>query len=240
MKGVLVTVVALCGCDRVFGLERPPQVDAPLEVDAPPPDEDGDGILDTIDACPGTFDTREDRDDDGLPDACDPHPDVRGDAIRSFASFSGGFDAWVPSNAYAWERGTSLHNLVDTAISLGASGIDRFATIELGYTAATYPATSSLRLTMQGATSAVTCFINYDPPDFGLFLTNSGSSSVSIQDPVQRIVLHADAAGTTCSNAAGSRTSTDVAGPDPTSFSISLENGLRIELRYAVVYESPG
>lgn len=227
----MVAIVALGGCDRVFDLHRPPQ------LDAPPPDEDQDGIPDSVDMCPGTFDTNEDADSDGVGDACDPHPGTPGDAIRSFASFDGFDDGWSPVDPAAWE-GNPLHNLVDTAFSRAASGTAHFATIEVGYTATTYPASASLRLTMQGATSAVTCFVNYDPPDFGLFLADSGTDSVSIQTPVQRLVFHADAASTTCSNAAGKRTSTNVVGPDPTSFSISLENGLRIELRYAVVYES--
>ena len=232
MGKLALVVIALGGCDSVFDLHRPPQ------LDAPPADEDGDGIADATDPCPGTFDAGEDRDGDDLPDACDPHPDTAGDTLRSFASFEDGFGGWVPTDVGAWSFEGALHNLADTGIALPASGAGHFATIELGYTATTYPAASSLRLAMQGATSSVTCFINYDPPDFGLFLANSGPDSVSIQTPVQRIVFHADAESTRCSNAAGQRTTSTVAGPDPTSFSISLELGLRIELRYAAIYES--
>jgi formylglycine-generating enzyme required for sulfatase activity len=49
--------------------------------DAGPPDQDGDGVPDATDDCPGTPDPQQaDRDGDGAGDACDPCPDG-GDAV---------------------------------------------------------------------------------------------------------------------------------------------------------------
>ena len=102
MRGlVLFGVLGLAACDAVFGLERDgtPQVDA--AVDARPADtadyprdggiapgtcwntdtqvethdEDGDGVHDPCDNCPGRFNgDQKDADFDGVGDPCDPHP----------------------------------------------------------------------------------------------------------------------------------------------------------------------
>ncbi len=93
-RSLLVIVVALSGCDQVFGLERP---------DAPPPscggdsihDEDEDGVRDLCDNCPGIAnplqeDVREVNTGalaDGVGDACDPRPTLDGDYIERLQTF---------------------------------------------------------------------------------------------------------------------------------------------------------
>jgi hypothetical protein len=93
-------LIALAGCNQVFGLE-------PTElVDAAPPDRDRDGILDHDDNCPDGANTDQaDLDRDGIGnvcdncllvanttqadlgdgdmigDACDPHPTLAGDCL---------------------------------------------------------------------------------------------------------------------------------------------------------------
>lgn len=82
MKGfalVLALVLALAGCDTVFGLSRPPP-DA--MGDAPPDaaDADGDSIADEIDNCPNVGNPDQlDRDGDRRGDACDLCPLVADD-----------------------------------------------------------------------------------------------------------------------------------------------------------------
>ncbi len=46
----------------------------PTETATVPPDSDGDGIADVVDACPGVADSGLDSDADGIDDACDPTP----------------------------------------------------------------------------------------------------------------------------------------------------------------------
>ena len=82
---------ALAGCDQVFDLDRPE-----LPIDAPAPcvsavghDEDGDGIDDACDGCPGIANPgQEDRDGDGVGDRCDPRPDQATEARVRFISFA--------------------------------------------------------------------------------------------------------------------------------------------------------
>ncbi len=99
-----LVIASLAGCDQVFGLERP---------DAPPPacseltthDEDGDGVVDTCDSCPGIGnplqeDVRETEAGalpDGVGDACDPRPTVSGDHVERFLAFT------EPSSISDWE-----------------------------------------------------------------------------------------------------------------------------------------
>lgn len=77
------------GCNLVFQLPDPMAADAPpVAIDGPEPtgpDEDGDGIANERDNCPGTPNPlQEDRDGDGVGDACDPAPDRDGDRIAWF------------------------------------------------------------------------------------------------------------------------------------------------------------
>lgn len=104
-----VAFIALCGaCTQVFDISQT----APLP-DAPPAvDTDGDGVSDAGDNCPALANDQNDEDDDGVGDlcdncplvrnptqqstgdldqvgdACDPRPDITGDCLVVFDSFS--------------------------------------------------------------------------------------------------------------------------------------------------------
>jgi hypothetical protein len=80
-----LAVLALAGCDKIIGLQKPEFFDAPP---AGLRDEDGDSIDDAEDKCP-TVPDREQRneDNDELGDACDPNPGMPGDRLK-FYSFA--------------------------------------------------------------------------------------------------------------------------------------------------------
>jgi hypothetical protein len=89
----LAVVVALVGCDAVFGVKPPGTLDAqPIDgraIDAPAlHDEDHDGVVDMLDNCPNVPNPDQgDLDGDGVGDVCDPHPTVAGDRIVLFDPF---------------------------------------------------------------------------------------------------------------------------------------------------------
>jgi hypothetical protein len=98
-----VAFVALCGCDKLFDIDRLPDVDGDSGIvlpmddggfgDAAPclpvgHDEDGDAIDDACDACPTIASDTADADGDGLPNACDRDDSPTGDRILFYSTFA--------------------------------------------------------------------------------------------------------------------------------------------------------
>ena len=82
----LVVVVLLAGCDQIIHLHATTMIDAsPCTLKPDDPnfhDEDGDGIENDCDNCPGIFNQdQKDQDGDGVGDACDPHLTLKGDQL---------------------------------------------------------------------------------------------------------------------------------------------------------------
>lgn len=72
----LIWLLALAGCNQVYGLDgttiQPPEAGVIL-----PSDRDRDGVADDDDVCPGVPDDQQDRDGDGFGDACDGCPAIK-------------------------------------------------------------------------------------------------------------------------------------------------------------------
>lgn len=109
---ILCALLGGTGCDVLFGLDRVGglPVDAAHadgDGDAGPAscdgghDEDGDGVPDACDTCPGIPDDQTDSDEDGVGDACDPSP-LAANEIVLFASFADD-NTWTPVSGN-WTR----------------------------------------------------------------------------------------------------------------------------------------
>ncbi|MDQ3339153.1 MAG: thrombospondin type 3 repeat-containing protein [Myxococcota bacterium] len=87
----LFVVLALAGCDKVLGLKEHPLPDTPANGH----DEDNDGLGDAEDNCPTIKGSQEDSDQDGVGDLCDPNPGVA-NRIAAFYAFDTTPIEWVP------------------------------------------------------------------------------------------------------------------------------------------------
>src|SRR6188768_2436613 len=108
VRGIVVVLGAVTGCDYVLGLEQhfdaAVVVPADAQLDAiptmgnvmgcwgdvaDPNDDDGDGLKDGCDNCPGIENQlQRDTDTDGIGDACDPHPSFAIERLAFFHSFT--------------------------------------------------------------------------------------------------------------------------------------------------------
>lgn len=74
---------------------------------APPHDEDGDGIPDSIDVCPYLADPDQlDSDGDGVGDACDPAPNDPSQHLALFASLQPSDQPFAPAGTGTWMQDT--------------------------------------------------------------------------------------------------------------------------------------
>jgi hypothetical protein len=254
----VVLVLAACGCDQVFGLER--------DGGSPDLDEDGDGVLNAIDNCPGVVNTSQaDFDTDGVGDECDAHPMTAGDTLAEVEMFDDGFGpSWHPDTGTAWA-------IEDSAvISPDATGIvvttlqhplihATRPTIELGFEVATIgPDTGN-------STAENHVAVNLDYPALprgcwikeaahgnnvsNLFLTDDdGTNRLDDQDVTPEVTAGTsfvlrftrDAALSTCelagSRSGRSQTTIDLPPPnDALAPSITID-AVQIRLRYIVIY----
>lgn len=134
---LLACALVCSGCDVLFQLEHiEPGPDA-RECGAA--DEDGDGIPDACDGCPGMSDPAQaDDDGDGVGNACDPNGSVANAMLR-FDAFDDAAAAtrWVPLGASQWTfaAGSVSHDLADPEGELQFAMADTATelTIEAGF-----------------------------------------------------------------------------------------------------------
>ena len=135
MRGSLLVLVALTGCDSLFGLEREYEIDAPLPGDqcwsaTEPGNEDLDGFADGCDPCPADPDAAiNDTDGDTVGDFCDPDVQTADSRIIAFDGFTDTTD-WMTTGG-TWVTAKSEYR---QTLATGT------ATAEVTIPVAVYPA----------------------------------------------------------------------------------------------------
>src|SRR5258708_39010691 len=108
MRGAWLLVIA--GCDGLIGLHATGLADATAQPTCEPGanmlDEDGDGIANGLDDCPGIANaTQDDGDSDGVGDPCDPYRILTGDSIVDTSYFETSLACWMPDVDASWTLG---------------------------------------------------------------------------------------------------------------------------------------
>ncbi|MGE5183441.1 MAG: hypothetical protein ACM31C_15325 [Acidobacteriota bacterium] len=140
----VAAALGAAGCNQVFHLEE-----TSLRADAAPgTDEDGDGVPNASDDCPGIFDPAQaDGDGDGVGDACDPHPGMAIDQIAFVELFEGGSYALVPDQVASWQLANGMLTTVSspdtTDAQLSLHMMARAPTLEVGFTVLAYGSTTT-------------------------------------------------------------------------------------------------
>jgi hypothetical protein len=116
VRWVLVLAVLVAGCDKLFLMGV--QHDAAGPQDAPEHDEDGDGVIDRLDLCPGIFGNQDDTDGDLVGDACDASLNQGGDFLVRAEYFNGSTFSWTPTNVSDWSLGGDA---LTTTAAVGAT-----------------------------------------------------------------------------------------------------------------------
>jgi hypothetical protein len=252
-----IAVVALTGCNSLFSLDPTHLADADLtdafERPAMPCDErgvanldeDGDGIVNGMDNCPGIYNPDQaDRDSDDVGDVCDPNPDIAGDAIADTTYFQTGLGCWVPDTIENWSLPATPGEV--TTPSTGAATLTlqlavTDATIEVGLQAPAQQVSvlDALRLSASEQTANFDCRFatGADPVEM---YADSGGSSASVQFGAgyHRLHLHVDATGSSCDFDGALATDTEATSGTIDSFAL-YSDMTSIAFAYVVIYSSP-
>jgi len=259
-------LVLLAGCDAVLGLSKPVIADA-ARLDAPDAllgvhdprcetpdeiamddaaDEDGDGIANRIDNCPGKFDkSQNDMDHDGIGDVCDPHRTVFGDEFVDVSYFNTELGCWVPDTPSNWTLGNgsvTTPNSVTAVLSLTPTATR--GTLEVGFIATQTDSTSKIEVDLDYPGSIGFCFLSFDTSNTATLFAGDAFSSFSqntntmLGSTVHHLALTRDENGETC-NLDGSIL------PHPTPVTattvtakVTVTNAI-VSLTYTVLYSAP-
>jgi hypothetical protein len=207
----LVVVVALAGCQRVYGLQEAVPRDAGLPVpdigetatcEDPSTrvlDEDGDHVPNATDDCPGIYNVAQpDHDADGVGDACDPRPGLA-DHILDATYFETGFGCWTPDSVDHWTLagGTATATGgVDAVLALPTQA--PHATLEIQFEVPTFDTSvdnsMAFKLDYPGSTASCKVVIGPGGP-YTLLLASTGTTYTqldlqkSLNRDIHRIIV---------------------------------------------------
>lgn len=261
MMRVVVVVAALAGCNDVFGLHA-----TKLVLDAPDPcvlhagdpgffDEDGDGLDNRCDNCPGAYNAlQQDGDGDGVGDACDPHPTTPGDSLVATEYFDGPAYSWTPDVPASWQLAsgslTTTGAAAATSATLSLDAPANYPTIELGITTLGYSATQDeldLHLLVSGHDEGCAFYNDQPDPSMGPYLIkvfydgvyngqNQLLAPVSIGMPIHA-AFGTDAMVFPCTVQSATASAPTGVAPPTTLSKVSLEvHGMQASLQYALLY----
>ncbi len=136
---MVAAAVGAVGCNQILGVDQ-----THIRPDAAPgTDEDGDGVTNDVDNCPGIPNADQaDSDGDQVGDACDPHPTTPGDQIALAEFFEGSAYAFIPDQVANWSLDggmvttTAAPDSTDAALSL--TKVAKSPTLEIGFTLLDY------------------------------------------------------------------------------------------------------
>ena len=253
---VIGVIAALgAGCNSMLGV-----LETRLNADAAPnTDEDGDGIVNTADNCPGIYNpTQDDGDGDGVGDACDPHVGRSGDRILYTEFFEGTAISLVPSDPSSWSMSDGALTTAGAADSTDAMlTLKKSApspTLEVGVTVVDYGTanvlkTVDLTLAYPGSTGLCRIVSLHAGEPLGEVVTqvNMGDQYANaLETPVAAhaaISVQMTRDGATPGACLVAGTSTTVAAGSSSNFSdvtaaISVRNA-QVSLRYVLLYDVP-
>jgi hypothetical protein len=246
-------VLVLAGCNSLLGLANTVQVDAAehpsCEMGAAQLDEDGDGIPNGQDNCPGVYNiTQTDTDMDGVGDACDPNPTTPGDRIVDTTYFVTSLGCWVPDSIANWALANGSVTTPPPSVAINnnianmslAHATTR-PTLEVGFEVLDYNAagdTPVLQLVLDSAAAVIDCkitFVNLTlvvDMDFAMAKT-----VVPLGTAEHHFTLTVGSAASPCTLDATTAT-------DPRNFTGGTTVGLhvdnaRVAIDYTVLYDSP-
>ena len=264
----LALLVLLAGCDVVLGLKRGVPADAAPQ-DAPDAfveqhdpkcesnanvaaddmaDDDGDGVANGVDNCPGIFNAQQiDSDGDGLGDACDPNPTKPGDKFVDVSYFDSTLGCWTPDAGANWNLQTKPGFVTTAAtgvVTMTLASTAVHPTIEIGFDVLAPGTTEidAIRVGVSQSGSGGDCRV-VNSPGVGvaqISLDPGGASGgFTYSTGYHRLRFQLATTGELCTlDAARATNPNKVSSNPPTTLSIATDMN-SIAFDYAIVYDSP-
>ncbi len=246
MGWVAVLAVLLAGCNTLFDLERTTlRENASCEEHALDQDEDGDGVSNGDDNCPGIYNSvQTDRDRDDVGDVCDPFAMLAGDHIVDATVFEHDFGCWVPDPSTRWSLvGGAARAAVGTPVTLMLKTAITNPMIELGFRFVDPMMYGILRVSIAYPNDIDTCeVVTYLDRNDLLTWIDSADTLTERVGPVEgmhRLALSRNAMRGLCSlDVVSVQTPQAVTSPsDQATITIRAED-TGIEIAYATVYST--
>jgi hypothetical protein len=252
---VVVAAVGAAGCNQILGIDSTHLPDALV----PGTDEDGDGIANDVDNCPGIPNTDQlDSDGDHVGDVCDPHPTTPGDEIALKEFFEIAPYSFVPDQPTNWMLGggmvttTAAPDATDATLSLAR--VAKSPTLEIGFTLlelGTDTLNDEVDLTLAFPSNSGLCqlkeMIGPGPDEIVTTVEMNNENSTNLQAPLQPMAARSFALTRESSTTADGKCS--LVGIASTPMYSGMANdfsmvnasiriaGMRAAVRYAILYD---